>query len=1271
MIYAGVFRDEQETERLLLTKQEGDCSFVAAGTGSGFVTGTVLRVQGGAVVREAVADVPYAHYLNDESVDGQTSLAWETVRAYPELAMYAEAGYALRPLRPGTSGEFGVGDAHFLFCGSRKGKRNVYFDLTVFSGDDAAWFNNPRGVPWMTHSGDRNATVAGKSYLMHSLSLSGLSGLSGRSGLSGGFAEVCAVGYLRKKLREFAEYSPFIALADGDSRTLWLVPFSLSEASVGDSTLIAPVFIAVARGRLRYIVPEKPDQQPNFDTGMYTAELRRMVADAAASFDARHGRLLGAGPLRVAAEAAAVVPTQESALYQAACRATLIVVLQDGLDAPDAPWDGTTCLCRLGTTLTVTVPTSRPGRAPPSAYYAPVFGDGVACGAQPSLFLCARSPSGLTTEQWQRLAERTPALVYVSARGGIRESDVGASAVHVNGVMVIVDDGPELGDEERERHMHGLSVPATRLMGAQSVVLYSRGGVHRFYRGVPALWSGLPRGPLAFAAPVAFSPRTPVALACGVPYTVAQTDRTVVLRGEAARPADVLAAVRAIESHEELDALRPELALAFAQLGVLLDAPEMRDMKAAMLALCHAYVDSLIAPIRQQRRDALASMLGDGDCDAPRVARLLATLKCAEREARRTVQELANDVEAMCSVREASSKGASSIQSSQRGALIAGRVAKAESLDVGQFAVLLANVPFYAIAEATDALPALLRAAASEPALEAWLVSQGGAALRLSERCHMLDGDTVAAVLESKLQLAHMLSSDDPGSTAFAMHGAGGVRSHLPLPVTDAALAWEGGCADWMTLANEESSQLMRIRLRRELARVRGLELDVASPRLTVALVAMLLALAQGMRGRGDAERDDTRQQLLRGVVYLMLCTSASGKEPSLYVHQLTQPHADLKLPPTPGHWLLYAGVLEALCSLAAPPASRDEVRHAACALLARALRKGCADPITAPLRAEVRSAKLQGAAASAGARDEALQWARACMLLFQCLFAQRRPEAVEAGEAGEAVEAVEAVVEEWPDEPCFAALPAVARDWPTAAASLLLAAPERRRMHEYKRALRALVAGSAPDEGQVRVASARYFTRHSGAFAESKRAALAASDAGGLELRRALVARFLGVEVAHVVPSNHAAFVRLDVAAMRGDCELARLARPAPADWCGRPARGYEPLSVGPGALWHELLGEAEFGEARGATGRGAVDSAEATATRALVGVSSMLTLDAVIARASLPLAPVARMFAALGLDAEDAREVVRICLRKWNDVNGADMAAVAYLRGRNGVGE
>ena len=86
----------------------------------------------------------------------------------------------------------------------------------------------------------------------------------------------------------------------------------------------------------------------------------------------------------------------------------------------------------------------------------------------------------------------TPAVVYVAEEGGILESDVGASDVHVNGVMVIVGAaGPDREDDEaRVRRMREVSVPATRLMGAMSVVLYfdREAQKHYFVRGAAGLW---------------------------------------------------------------------------------------------------------------------------------------------------------------------------------------------------------------------------------------------------------------------------------------------------------------------------------------------------------------------------------------------------------------------------------------------------------------------------------------------------------------------------------------------------------------------------------------------------------------------------------------------------------------------------------------------------------------------------------------------------------------------------------------------------------------
>ena len=437
-----------------------------------------------------------------------------------------------------------------------------------------------------------------------------------------------------------------------------------------------------------------------------------------------------------------------------------------------------------------------------------------------------------------------------------------------------------------------------------------------------------------------------------------------------------------------------------------------------------------------------------------------------------------------------------------------------------------------------------------------------------------------------------------------------------------------------------------------------------------------------------SADRDDTRQQILRGVVYFALCTAASGKSPVVWNFQLTQPHADLKIPRTPGEWNLYADTLDVLLALAGPGRGPlADARRAAWRLIALVLRKACADPITAPMRKQLTSSRLITLAGKFRERDERIQWARACMLLFR------------------ACDPV--VAAPWPDDPVFFELagPTIGPIEQTKiCAALLLSAPKSR-MREYTHALRKAASGQEYDKAKIRGVGARYFVRFSGALADAKRRAIAEADRReevesdrreevesdrreearvsaaleALQARRTLVARFLGVAEESVVPSNWPAFVEGDKAKMRGDEEVST--HKGPCDWYGRGTRGYTQLDVPAHATWRALLRSAgldgllDVVATAGTAGTAGTNGTAAVATRALERVSSALTLEDVLSSAEVSKGTVAsvqsnlalsRMFAALGLGVEDAREVVRICIREWRDVNAADAAALVYLRSR-----
>jgi hypothetical protein len=226
-------------------------------------------------------------------------------------------------------------------------------------------------------------------------------------------------------------------------------------------------------------------------------------------------------------------------------------------------------------------------------------------------------------------------------------------------------------------------------------------------------------------------------------------------------------------------------------------------------------------------------------------------------------------------------------------------------------------------------------------------------------------------------------------------------------------------------------------------------------------------------------------------MVYLALCTAASGKTPALWNFQLTQPHADLKIPQSPGMWNLYADTLDVLLALAGPSSNHDDVRHAACRLIALVLRKVCADPVTEPMRKQLTSTRLGTLVDSFRERDERIQWARACMLFFRACDSPAHDDP-------------------FPDEPTFFELPSMGQLGQSdrcaeIAASLLGSAPKGR-MLEYTRALRKVASGETYDKAKIRHVGARYFVRFSGAFADAKQSAIATE---ALQARRTLVARF------------------------------------------------------------------------------------------------------------------------------------------------------------------
>jgi hypothetical protein len=459
------------------------------------------------------------------------------------------------------------------------------------------------------------------------------------------------------------------------------------------------------------------------------------------------------------------------------------------------------------------------------------------------------------------------------------------------------------------------------------------------------------------------------------------------------------------------------------------------------------------------------------------------------------------------------------------------------------------------------------------------------------------------------------------------------------------------------------------------MASTRGCPIDAGSAQLSVALVATTLALMQSICARlssnADSTRDDTTEQMLRGLMYLLFCFAAAGVSPSCYVFQLTQPNAKVEMPKSPGHWGIYAGVLAVLYRMVMDDDARADVRRAACRLVAIALRRGYADPITDPMRKSVSAVEARATVDRLGEREGELQLARACMLFLRAIDARTPAPAADV-------------------EPFFVELPLIPESAAPAIAAALLAEmrakPDswKREVREVRRALLMVAAGitdlseetkEALDRAldRARRESALRFVRFSGVFADAKRAVISGASIGVLDARIRYVSEFLGAPA--VSAANYAAFETCDRGCMAGDAEAARFgeswAPEARCEWSCGPNRGHAPMSVLPGFALRDVLdrtralvASTEADPAKPTTE--AVVVAPDPATSAIAGLDSLVSLGTVTERSNLPSGPIARIFATLGLDAKDARAALCIHLRNWRDVNAGDVAAAAYLVGR-----
>ena len=1309
------FLDKDGVEALLGTLQVG---------ASHPFDGQLLTHTGDGHIAKVALEADPGFYLNQASLDSVTEQVEESFRQFPQhLDRYR--AFTRQTLLTGQSGEFTSRDGDVLLVWGAVCKP-TFFDGVAYTTDAVTCFNRKNTVSNLVHSGDHRA---GELFL-HTVTVTGGSDIARPRVLV-----VSACGYNKNPLHTFAPSNPHILMIDVSSEIVYVVPFTLERAAIGNSLLIAPLIIEQSEGgHIRWYVPGTPLQYLDINTGEYPPALKQTIESVAEAFPAEFLRLRARAVADSAQSSGAdsdaghsqalAVRTDESSpgpaidLFLGTC---MTLFVENGVSPPMIDAQALSrrqiVLCRFGNTLDPSRLESQPQIQPASVVNLPAL-SGMASGHR-SLALGVQSPQhGVSHEAWMAHILRTQSLVYASSRW--LESLMQANLYRLNGILVVTCELPPIAHTSREdldRAMNGLCIPCTRLMGPCAVILVldRPTGQHFYYRGPYSLWPGLFAAELRFADQVPdFSVerfeqftadlQRPSAAPTPFSFAVPASDQRIVWEGRIVESAqEVVSVLAAVPSVEALLTLRPMVQSAFAQISVGYSTTEVRDLQLQIREIVNKHILALLAPVHR-RRDELKRLI------TPETVRALSTelnaLRGTERAMTREVKFILDDLELLSSCQLTSTRNVS-LQSSVRKAAIQQNLADASSMTAAEFGEMLEEVcDWCIIGQANEDETLRLLHATSVKDLEPWLVGMGNDFIAYALGEHEWPEDLLLALqqlckrecaqVKGPIELCPNCTSFDPSTMACLLEGtgAGEADNHLlatkgtpvafrlqqrtsclVVPCRNDAREWNGEPIDFMNRTNEPTIAKFRILFRAHLSnlRLRDCPIDVRSKELSLASVIMMMSLMESVRSRMDhvpteADRDTTTCEMMRGLMDIAMTFASAGTTPASFVFQLTQPHANVALPSTPGEWTLYAWLPRLFKHTAM---KQTTVTAQTRLLVVRALRKMIVDPLTEPLRKEVSAIKKSDAVDAQRARDIDLQWKAAAMELF------RQFDPVSSLADGPiSVESAAAI-----------------------ALRLLAHVPAAGKTNSTRLFVRTLkiISGQeeldADDWAYIRDYSAKVHNKRSGCFIETKRAALQSRDPKAvIEAGVQNVASILKIDKSKILVQNRKSFEvqEADVneearMRMKGDGELAR------APWCSRKV-----LDIDEELTCEQLLGGLLVGgaapqdnsvetpdkdqgqvqlttSAHPPTGAfhalTALSSTRKEPALELAGQLHSITAMEALARSKLPIGPLLSLLLSAGCSPSNMRDTIAAILEElllgWQDVVASEQKAVALFAG------
>ena len=848
------------------------------------------------------------------------------------------------------------------------GGSSEYFDLTAhpWTGDSRAPLPASRrcltyssgAVAGATHTRDLHATHASPGQrstnrLMHGMTFPSTPGTWFVTG---------ATGFNSTRLRTMGPQMPSIVIVDYERETLFLLPFSIQEAVVGNATssFAAATEYDAAKGCfVTYTLSGQLNVEGTNtgDTRNPTMEaIRLAVAEAEAT------------KARVATEAmvpAVALPTlvEESKAPEPAAVCDdaevtkvvdwgpLVVGVQESL-----LWDGrpdpSAALGACGTEMTRFTFLRGPTFGPPGTAVAPVDASAApvtlpnifgTCqgGSDAAALMLAQPAKGVPPSMgaYQAGFEGRLPIVFVEAYGWSRQVAATRQTV-VNGILILkVPDMIDFSNRTaREAVMTALPRDAFILGGPMSMALVEfPGGKRAWYRGVP--WPGLDLWPtIRFGGDVSaqLSDERLAAfcqsnLPLPWPVLTDANDPRVWVAGEGMVDyREVIDRCRATASGADVEALQTLLVSTLDQVAIMLQPDALKELRSTLVTALNDAVTAIQAPIVAKLREVAARFgaLEEGADPATisAIKKEIAALTGQRREVKRSFQKLTDALQAMVSQRASSSRKADLARMARQEA-IASNVTAATTMTPEALRKFLEEIDEFVMVTLPSpaALTPLLEATSSSTLCATLMATPAAApgAPRLADvksNFVSADGVTVSVLAEiSDGDRGHTLALPAGPSVALPLSTTMRHLSMVPIPILTRYVDMDHpGVFNWVEEANHPVVAKYRILLRSMFSQgnaSRTVAIPPASKELTFLVIHFFLEVMQSLvdrmstvPDRADAESfGSTSARILRGLTGLVLTTMGSGASPASSLWQMVMGKPNLAVPPANQMWILRA----------------------------------------------------------------------------------------------------------------------------------------------------------------------------------------------------------------------------------------------------------------------------------------------------------------------------------------------------------------------------